>query len=78
MRLRDASTRVDQLAEKAGRDPATILRAVSLSLSEPPDTLRRYIAKWRDGGWGYLVCGWPEEGRAKVEEFAREVMPEFL
>ena len=76
--LRDASARIDQLAEKAGRDPATILRAGSLSLSEPPDTLRRYIAKWRDGGWGYLVCGWPEEGRAKVEEFAREVMPEFL
>ena len=75
--LRDASARLDELATAADRDPAAILRAGSLSLSEPFDTLRRYIAKWRDGGWGYLVCGWPDEGSRRVEEFAAEVMPEF-
>jgi F420-dependent oxidoreductase-like protein len=75
--LRDGSARLDDLASEAGRDPSSILRAGSLSLSEPFDTLRRYITKWRDGGWGYLVCGWPEEGRARVEQFAAEVMPEF-
>ncbi len=76
--LRDSSARVDQLASEAGRDPASILRAGSLSLSEPFDTVRRYITKWRDEGWGYLVCGWPEEGRSRVEQFATEVMPEFV
>lgn len=75
--LRDASARIDELATAAGRDPASILRAGSLSLSEPFDTLRRYLTKWRDGGWGYLVCGWPEEGAERVEAFAAEVMPEF-
>jgi hypothetical protein len=28
-------------------------------------------------GIDYLVCGWPSEGRARVEEFATTVMPEF-
>jgi F420-dependent oxidoreductase-like protein len=76
--LKDSSARIDELATEAGRKPSDILRAGSLSLSEPLDTLRKYIAKWRDGGWGYLVCGWPEEGRERVEQFAAEVMPEFL
>jgi alkanesulfonate monooxygenase SsuD/methylene tetrahydromethanopterin reductase-like flavin-dependent oxidoreductase (luciferase family) len=75
--LRDSSARIDELASAAGRDPGDILRAASLSLSEPLDTQRKYIAKWRDNGWGYLVCGWPEEGRERVEQFAAEVMPEF-
>jgi hypothetical protein len=30
-----------------------------------------------DVGIGYLVCGWPGEGSARVEEFASTVMPEF-
>ena len=75
--LRDAMARVDQLAEEAGRDPLSIARAGSLSLSDDLDTIRRYVTKWRDNGWSYLVCGWPEEGRARVEQFAAEVMPEF-
>jgi hypothetical protein len=28
-----------------------------------------------EAGIGYLVCGWPAEGRARVEEFATRVMP---
>ncbi len=75
--LRESAARLDELAAEAGREPSAIVRASSLSLSEPLATLRRYLAKWRDGGWGYLVCGWPEEGRARVEEFATDVMPEF-
>lgn len=75
--LAEASARVDELAAEAGRDPAAITKAASLSLSEPVDTQRRYIAGWRDAGFGYLVCGWPEEGRAAIERFATEVMPEF-
>ena len=75
--LVDASARIDELAAESGRDPSAILRAGSLSLSEPFDTIRRYITKWRDGGWAYLVCGWPEEGRERVEQFVTEVAPEF-
>ncbi|HUQ38989.1 MAG TPA: TIGR03560 family F420-dependent LLM class oxidoreductase [Acidimicrobiales bacterium] len=75
--LRDAMTRLDGLAQEAGRDPASIERAGSLSLSGDLDTVRRHVAKWIDGGWGYVVCGWPEEGAARVEEFARVVLPEF-
>lgn len=75
--LRESSSRVDELAEAAGRDPASIMRAASLSLSDPWDTISKYVAKWRDAGFGYLVCGWPEEGRERVEEFATKVMPEL-
>jgi F420-dependent oxidoreductase-like protein len=74
--LQDANARVDKLAADAGRDPASIVRAGSLSLDDL-DTARRHAAKWRDAGYGYLVCGWPGAGAAQVEAFARDVMPEF-
>ena len=74
--LRDANDRLDQLAEEAGRDPSSILRAGSLSLDDL-DTSRRHAAKWRDAGYGYLVCGWPEAGDVQVEAFANAVLPEF-
>jgi F420-dependent oxidoreductase-like protein len=70
--------RIRKLAEEAGRDPATIRRAASLSLSEPLDAVRREAEAWRDAGWDYLVCGWPGEGRGRVDEFARSVMPALL
>ena len=57
--------------------PSSILRVSSLSLSDDDATIRKYLGKWQDAGWGYLVCGWPEEGAARVEHFATEVMPEF-
>jgi F420-dependent oxidoreductase-like protein len=74
--LREACDRVDQLATEAGRDPADILRAGSLSLDDV-DTARKHAVKWRDAGYGYLVCGWPEAGDAQVEQFARDVMPDL-
>ena len=74
--LREANERVDELATEAGRDPKAIMRASSLSLDDV-DTARKHAGKWRDAGYGYLVCGWPGEGRAAVERFAKEVMPEF-
>jgi alkanesulfonate monooxygenase SsuD/methylene tetrahydromethanopterin reductase-like flavin-dependent oxidoreductase (luciferase family) len=74
--LRETSARIDELATAAGRDPASILRAGSLSLDDL-DTARKHAAKWRDAGYGYLVCGWPGTGAAQVEAFAREVMPDF-
>jgi alkanesulfonate monooxygenase SsuD/methylene tetrahydromethanopterin reductase-like flavin-dependent oxidoreductase (luciferase family) len=74
--LRDANARVDELAVAAGRDPAAIMRASSLSLDDL-GTAAKHASKWRDAGCGYLVCGWPEAGRPQVEAFARDVMPEF-
>jgi len=75
--LREANARLDELAREAGRDPASIMRATSLSLDDL-GTARKHAAKWRDTGCGYLVCEWPEAGRAQVEAFARDVMPEFV
>jgi F420-dependent oxidoreductase-like protein len=74
--LREASARIDTLAAEAGRDPASIMRAGSLSLDDL-ETARKHGAKWRDAGFGYLVCGWPEAGDAQVEAFVRDVVPEF-
>jgi alkanesulfonate monooxygenase SsuD/methylene tetrahydromethanopterin reductase-like flavin-dependent oxidoreductase (luciferase family) len=74
--LREASERLDRLAVEAGRDPADILRAGSVSLDDV-DTARKHTTKWRDAGYGYLVCGWPSAGDPQVEAFARDVMPEF-
>jgi F420-dependent oxidoreductase-like protein len=74
--LREANERIDALAEGAGRDPASIMRASSLSLDDL-ETARKHAAKWRDAGYGYLVCGWPGEGEAQVEAFVRDVLPEF-
>jgi F420-dependent oxidoreductase-like protein len=68
------SRRLDELAERAGRDPAAIQRAASLSLSEPIDEIRRNVDQMREIGIGYLVCGWPGEGRERVEAFATQVM----
>ena len=74
--LRDASARIDELAAAAGRDPSSIVRAGSRSLDDL-DTARKHAGKWRDAGFGYLVCGWPAAGDTQVEAFAREVMKEF-
>lgn len=74
--LAGANQRVDRLAEEAGRDPSSILRAGSLSLDDL-DTTRKHASKWRDAGYGYLVCGWPGAGRAQVEAFVRDVLPDF-
>ncbi len=74
--LRDANARIDSLAVEAGREPSAILRASSLSLDDL-GTVRKHAAKWQASGYGYLVCGWPESGRAQVEAFARDVMPDY-
>jgi alkanesulfonate monooxygenase SsuD/methylene tetrahydromethanopterin reductase-like flavin-dependent oxidoreductase (luciferase family) len=74
--LAEASARLDELATEAGRDPGDIARAASLSLDDL-DTARKHAGKWRDAGYSYLVCGWPGEGAAQVERFARDVMPDF-
>jgi alkanesulfonate monooxygenase SsuD/methylene tetrahydromethanopterin reductase-like flavin-dependent oxidoreductase (luciferase family) len=73
--LTEKSARISAHAEAAGRDPSTILRAASLSLEDDLDTIAHHIETWTDAGFGYLVCGWPDGGRAKVEEFATRFLP---
>jgi F420-dependent oxidoreductase-like protein len=65
-------------AEAAGRDPASILRATNLSLSEPWGEVRRAAEAHRRAGVGYLVCSWPTEGQGRIEEFVEQVMPELV
>jgi alkanesulfonate monooxygenase SsuD/methylene tetrahydromethanopterin reductase-like flavin-dependent oxidoreductase (luciferase family) len=74
--LQEANNRINELAQKAGRDPSSIKRASSLSLDDL-DTARKHAGKWRDADYDYLVCGWPEAGDKQVEAFARDVLPEF-
>ncbi len=75
--LGEANERVDRLAEEAGRDPSSIRRASSLSLDDL-DTARKHAAKWRDAGYDYLICGWPDAGRKQIEAFVGEVLPDFV
>jgi alkanesulfonate monooxygenase SsuD/methylene tetrahydromethanopterin reductase-like flavin-dependent oxidoreductase (luciferase family) len=65
------SQRLSELAETAGRDPATITRAASLSLEDDADTIARHVDAWSAAGFDYLVCGWPPGGRPLVEQFAQ-------
>jgi alkanesulfonate monooxygenase SsuD/methylene tetrahydromethanopterin reductase-like flavin-dependent oxidoreductase (luciferase family) len=74
--LREAREHLYGLAVAAGRDPSSIVLAASLSLDDL-DTAARHAAKWRDAGYGYLVCGWPGAGESQVEAFVRDVLPEF-
>ncbi|HYA69579.1 MAG TPA: LLM class flavin-dependent oxidoreductase [Acidimicrobiales bacterium] len=71
--LAEANARIDELADQAGRDPSAIMRAGSLSLDDL-ETARRHAGKFREAGYGYLVCGWPATGDTQVEAFARDVM----
>src|SRR3989442_1042784 len=68
---------LDQLAEKAGRDPKAILRSASLSRSRPWDQVRRRAAKLREAGFGYLIAEWPSEGKGRLKEFVAKVLPEL-
>jgi len=66
---------LDDLAVEAGRDPATIGRAASLSLSEPWAEVAANAEALRSVGVTSLICGWPSEGRPRIEEFVEQVLP---
>src|SRR5262249_19227468 len=61
-------------AEGAGRAPASIERATTVPLSGSIDDLPARIEALRDLGFGYVVIPWPEEGRALLDRFVRDVM----
>lgn len=63
-------------AERAGRDPASITRSTSLSISESLDDVRRRVHELKDIGFSYLVVSWPTEGQVRLEEFVQRVLPD--
>ena len=71
------SEKLSRMAEEAGRDPADILRSASLDLSQPWDAVRADAEAYREAGFGYLICGWPGEGQAHLDEFVADVLPEL-
>jgi hypothetical protein len=76
--LRSQMGIIDAAARAAGRDPSTILRASSLSISEPWDEVKQSYEWMAAGGVGYLVVDWPSKGRGRVEEFIDQVMPTLV
>jgi F420-dependent oxidoreductase-like protein len=66
---------IDRAAEQAGRDPSAILRASSLSISEPWDQVRAAYDWMTRGGVAYLVIEWPSEGRGRLETFLEQILP---
>jgi alkanesulfonate monooxygenase SsuD/methylene tetrahydromethanopterin reductase-like flavin-dependent oxidoreductase (luciferase family) len=65
---------VAQAAERAGREPGDITRASSLSITSDLRATGKEVEAHRRAGTGYLVCGWPAEGRDLVEDFARSMV----
>ncbi|CAN5784325.1 LLM class F420-dependent oxidoreductase [soil metagenome] len=72
--LKEKSHRISAHAEKHGRDPASIMRAGSLSVEDDIDDIAAKVEKWENAGFSYLVCGWPSAGRELVEPFARRFL----
>ncbi len=75
--LERKSALLDDHAETAGRDPASIRRSSSLSISQPWDEVRATIRGLAGAGFSYLIVGWPSEGNDRVEEFVAEIVPEY-
>lgn len=73
--LAEMNAIVDRAAEGAGRDPASIVRASSLSISEPWGEVERAYTWMREGGTSYLLVEWPTEGRGRLEDFVTDMMP---
>jgi F420-dependent oxidoreductase-like protein len=76
--LRKKTAVLDRAAEAGGRDPASILRASDLSISEPWDEVRQRAEGLAELGFGYAVVSWPSEGLRRLEEFIEEVMPDLV
>ena len=66
---------VAESAENAGRDPASIVRASNISISEGWDDVKRNAAALRERDYGYAIVSWPGQGQGRVEEFLERVGP---
>ncbi len=68
---------IDRYAEDAGRDPKTIARTTSLSISEPWDEVRARVEALQDAGFAQMIVSWPSEGRPRFDEFVEKVLPDI-
>ncbi len=75
--LRAKAAVLDAHATEAGRDPAGIVRATNLSLSEPWGEVRATAEVLAQAGFSYVVASWPDEGRGRMEEFTEGLLPEL-
>ena len=66
---------LDAAAEEAGRDPASIFRAASLSLSSPWDDVRGTIEALADAGAGCLIVELAERGPGPARGVHRRSPP---
>ncbi len=66
---------IDRSAEEANRDPSSILRSSSLSISEPWNEVKAAFTWMAEGGIEYLVIDWPSEGEERLVEFLEQVLP---
>src|SRR5918911_2591387 len=66
---------VDEHAKRAGRKPEDIIRASSLSLSQPWDRVRDRAKRLRELGFSYFEVSFPSEGQQRLDEFVEKVMP---
>jgi alkanesulfonate monooxygenase SsuD/methylene tetrahydromethanopterin reductase-like flavin-dependent oxidoreductase (luciferase family) len=73
----DLSAEIDRLCEANERDPRSVLRACDLSLSGSLDDCLRKTEQLRELGVGYLTCGWPGQGRQRVEAYVPRLLAEF-
>jgi alkanesulfonate monooxygenase SsuD/methylene tetrahydromethanopterin reductase-like flavin-dependent oxidoreductase (luciferase family) len=74
----ELSAQLDRECEAIGRNPASVQRASSLSLSEDWDEIQANVDRLRNLGVSYAVCGWPGQGRQRIEEFASRLMPAYV
>jgi alkanesulfonate monooxygenase SsuD/methylene tetrahydromethanopterin reductase-like flavin-dependent oxidoreductase (luciferase family) len=65
---------LDEKIAGAGRDPADVARASSLSIEGAWDDIRREVDGYAEAGVSYLVVGWPGGGQERVEEFVERVL----
>jgi len=75
--LRRKAGLLDLHAERAGRDPAAILRATDLSISERWPEVRDRAEALHAAGFSYLIVSWPTEGWDRLSEFVESVMPDL-
>jgi F420-dependent oxidoreductase-like protein len=66
---------VAESAESAGRDPASIVRAANISVSEGWGEIEARATALRDRDYGYVIVSWPGQGQGRVEEFLERVGP---
>jgi F420-dependent oxidoreductase-like protein len=74
---RRKSQLLDRLAEEAGRNPADIRRAASISLEAADDDIRRRIEEFGGIDVSYIYAGWPAQGESRIKEFAHRIMPAY-